>query len=92
MSAMEMLEELVRSSGEVGEGDPGVLILGEALPAYEVFVPLAELSGLEDRLDGEGSGVVFGEAEGYRVGRGVKFRRGVVWFKEGDMEYWVEAR
>ena len=51
VTAMKTLNHLVGGSGDIRERDPGVLIRGQTLPAHEVFVALAELASIENRVD-----------------------------------------
>ena len=64
MTAMEALNHLVGGGRDVGESNPGVLFGGQAFPAHEVLVTLAELAAIEDGLDSRGRGGVIGDLEG----------------------------
>ena len=86
MTAMEALEELVGSRGDIRKRDPRVFVRRKTLPANEVFVTMSEFAAIKNRLNVKRGVSVVGENE--RSGRRVRMEFGgiVIGFKKGNME------
>ena len=87
---MEALDELVRGGREVGERDPRVLVGREVGPVREVFVTLANLATIKDRMNGRGRNFV-DDFEGSRSDRRRCGGRIVIRFEERCVENGMKA-
>ena len=54
MATVEPVDHLIGGCGDFGEGDPRVLFGRQTLPMDKVLVLLAELTSIEDGIEGVG--------------------------------------